>query len=195
MNIRHQYLNNSFLLKQEIICSVTFILLSRGAPLVFWLSFHNRSSWCLGCHYIESCRCCLVFCVFLYRWRLTVMNSNTKHSNCIYVDLNWVVLILNAIAKFCITMHDRQPSSSEKYMKPKEAATRVHVVFCYCDNICFAGQPQGWALVSPGISPTGRLDGVRETVLSSPSIRLYKYSIYDGKVGKQILFQPIWEEK
>ena len=45
----------------------------------------------------------------------------------------------------------------------------------------------GWALVSPGISPMGRLDGVREPVLSSPSIRLYKYSIYDGKVGKQIM--------
>ena len=55
------------------------------------------------------------------------------------------------------------------------------------DNICFAGQPMGWALVAPGISPMGRLEGVREPVLSSPSIRLYKYSIYDGKVGKQIM--------
>ena len=45
----------------------------------------------------------------------------------------------------------------------------------------------GWALVAPGISPMGRLEGVREPVLSSPSIRLYKYSIYDGKVGKQIM--------
>jgi len=43
-------------------------------------------------------------------------------------------------------------------------------------------QPMGWALVAPGISPMGRLEGVREPVLSSPSIRLYKYSIYDGKV-------------
>jgi len=43
-------------------------------------------------------------------------------------------------------------------------------------------QPISWALVSPGISPISRLDGVREPVLSSPSIRLYKYSIYDGKV-------------
>lgn len=50
----------------------------------------------------------------------------------------------------------------------------------------------GWALVSPGISPMGRLDGVREPVLSSPSIRLYKYSIYDGKVGKQIILQD-WD--
>ena len=38
--------------------------------------------------------------------------------------------------------------------------------------------------MSPGISPISRLEGVREPVLSSPSIRLYKYSIYDGKVGK-----------
>ena len=64
------------------------------------------------------------------------------------------------------------------------------------DNICFAGQPMGWALVSPGISPMGRLDGVREPVLSSPSIRLYKYSIYDGKVGKQIILQDLtWPGK
>ena len=65
------------------------------------------------------------------------------------------------------------------------------------DNICFAGQPMGWALVSPGISPMGRLDGVREPVLSSPSIRLYKYSIYDGKVGQQIILHrtELWEKK
>ena len=49
----------------------------------------------------------------------------------------------------------------------------------------FAGQPISWALMSPGISPISRLDGVREPVLSSPSIRLYKYSIYDGKVGQE----------
>ena len=54
-----------------------------------------------------------------------------------------------------------------------------------------------WALVSPGISPVTRLDGVRRPVQSRPSIRLYKYrlvllssglsiilccSVYDGKV-------------
>ena len=44
--------------------------------------------------------------------------------------------------------------------------------------------------MSPGISPISRLDGVREPVLSSPSIRLYKYSIYDGKVGKHSQSRP-----
>ena len=55
--------------------------------------------------------------------------------------------------------------------------------FCvlYCG--LFAGEAVSWALVAPGLSPTARLAGVREPVLSSPSIRLYKYSIYDGKVG------------
>ena len=53
-----------------------------------------------------------------------------------------------------------------------------------------AGQPISWALLAPGISPITRVEGVREPVLSSPSIRLYKYSIYDGKVeNKQTWYQ------
>ena len=32
------------------------------------------------------------------------------------------------VAVFCFTIHDSPPSSSEKYMKPKLAATRVNIV-------------------------------------------------------------------
>eukprot|EP00090_Calanus_glacialis_P032199 TRINITY_DN53405_c0_g1_i1.p1 TRINITY_DN53405_c0_g1~~TRINITY_DN53405_c0_g1_i1.p1 ORF type:complete len:473 (-),score=159.30 TRINITY_DN53405_c0_g1_i1:33-1451(-) len=43
-------------------------------------------------------------------------------------------------------------------------------------------QAVSWALISPGISPRTVVEGMREPVISSPSMRLYKYSVYDGKV-------------
>merc|ERR1719483_365206 len=43
-------------------------------------------------------------------------------------------------------------------------------------------QPVSWALISPGISPRTVVEGLRDPVSSSPSLRLYKYSVYDGKV-------------
>ena len=50
------------------------------------------------------------------------------------------------------------------------------------DHCIFPGQPVSWALIAPGISPRTVVEGMREQVTSSPSLRLYKYSVYDGKV-------------
>jgi len=42
--------------------------------------------------------------------------------------------------------------------------------------------PSNWALIAPGLSPRALLEGVRQPVTSNPALRLYKYSVYDGKV-------------
>jgi len=42
--------------------------------------------------------------------------------------------------------------------------------------------PSNWALIAPGLSPRSLLEGVRQPVTSNPALRLYKYSVYDGKV-------------
>ena len=69
-------------------------------------------------------------------------------------------------------------------MGPADIWEGLTQVLRFQDNIYFVGQPVSWALVSPGVSPIARPDGTRRPILHRPSIRLYKYSIYDGKVGK-----------
>ncbi|XP_023342932.1 acid sphingomyelinase-like phosphodiesterase 3b isoform X2 [Eurytemora carolleeae] len=42
--------------------------------------------------------------------------------------------------------------------------------------------PVSWALISPAVSPRTVLNGEPDLVVSSPSLRLYRYSTYDGKI-------------
>ena len=54
----------------------------------------------------------------------------------IYAYLYWVVLIPNAVATFCFTIHDSNLAPSKKYTKPMEVATQVNVVKCCCPALC-----------------------------------------------------------
>jgi len=64
--------------------------------------------------------------------------------------------------------------------------------------------PANGALIAPGLSPRSLVEGMRNPIVSSPSIRLYKYSVYDGKVLDYTQFslslsrsakeaRPVWE--
>ena len=53
---------------------------------------------------------------------------------------------------------------------------------CFTKQIYTSEQPVSWAMIAPGLTPRILVDGMRKSVKSNPSIRLYKYSVYDGKV-------------
>ena len=70
-----------------------------------------------------------------------------------------------------------------RFLKFSRINILQHILaFAITNGFNFPGQPVSWALISPGISPRTMAEGMMEPSISRPSMRLYKYSVYDGKV-------------